>query len=318
MKPQEHPLSYRDHLSIHRESHRVLHAEKITFQGVTGDVYNISAPFESLGSRWILGRIEARNSEISKVGFFRGEGASWVHAPTIGDIVMFQDPSVQSVGGDIVIGGTAIRTDSDGIGRITGWNTAFLKGKDIRTLSRFADAPAGMKDVRVIGYNDGIAVFTRPQGGLAGPGKIGFVMIDALESLSPSSIGRATVFDDHFVSGEWGGANMLFVLENGWIGVLGHISSRDRHGLLHYAAMTFAFNPLTHETRGLKMIAERRDFPDGPAKRPDLTDVIFPGGLERHSDGTATLWAGVSDCEAHMASIMDPFTDYLSYEEATS
>jgi hypothetical protein len=79
--------------------------------------------------------------------------------------------------------------------------------------------------------------------------------------------------------------------------------------------MTFALNPKTLEHTPIKLICERADFAPGAAKRPDLTDVVFVGGLVRHKNKTATLYTGLSDAEAHYAVIEDPF---LEYEELPS
>ena len=56
------------------------------------------------------------------------------------------------------------------------------------------------------------------------------------------------------------------------------------------------------------IIATRSDFPSGESKRPDLQDVIFSGGLLRLEDGTAWLYAGLSDAEAARVLIADPFS----------
>ena len=58
--------------------------------------------------------------------------------------------------------------------------------------------------------------------------------------------------------------------------------------------------------RDVYNIATRAQFPEGPAKRPDLVDVIFAGGLVRHWDGSATLVTGLSDAEAGYLRIPDP------------
>ena len=65
-------------------------------------------------------------------------------------------------------------------------------------------------------------------------------------------------------------------------------------------------DPDTAEIGPVRIIATRAQFPTGPAKRPDLEDVIFAGGLIRHWDGTATLFAGLSDAEAGAIRIADP------------
>jgi hypothetical protein len=92
--------------------------------------------------------------------------------------------------------------------------------------------------------------------------------------------------------------------------VLGHIASFDEDGARHYHAMTFAFHPNTMEKTAMKLIARRSDFPAGPAKRSDLNDVIFSGGLVRKMGGLAELYVGASDAEAYMIEIPDPFLEY--------
>jgi hypothetical protein len=41
-------------------------------------------------------------------------------------------------------------------------------------------------------------------------------------------------------------------------------------------------------------------------KRPDLANVIYPGGLEVHRNGMATLTVGDGDVETHRAVIPIP------------
>ena len=55
---------------------------------------------------------------------------------------------------------------------------------------------------------------------------------------------------------------------------------------------------------------ERRDLQGGlggASKRPDLEDVLFPGGLERRAHGRALLYLGAGDAEVHGVDIPDPF-----------
>jgi hypothetical protein len=99
------------------------------------------------------------------------------------------------------------------------------------------------------------------------------------------------------------------VLSNGKLGVLGHIARFDERERRHYYGMVFSVDPRTGDASPLRVIAQRSMFPPGLAKRDDLVDVIFSGGLLRHGDGTATLFAGISDIEAACLRIPDPFAD---------
>jgi hypothetical protein len=133
------------------------------------------------------------------------------------------------------------------------------------------------------------------------------VRIPSLEHLTLEVIHEAPVLDGLFMEEEWGGANEARLLSNGLIGVLGHIARFDEEGNRHYYPMVFALDPRTGEHSDIRLIAARADFLEGPAKRPDLADVVFSGGLVRKKDGTADLYAGVSDAEAQRISMQDPF-----------
>ncbi|WP_116191317.1 DUF1861 family protein [Paenibacillus taihuensis] len=76
--------------------------------------------------------------------------------------------------------------------------------------------------------------------------------------------------------------------------------------------MVFAFDPVTEVHTPIRLIAKRVDFLSGSAKRADLVDVVFSGGLVRLQGGKAVLYAGISDAEAHRIEIPDPF---LAYEQ---
>ena len=66
----------------------------IQFTGADGkDVYNITAPFEADGKMYIAGRVEARDSEHSKVVFFEKIGDTWAADLTAGTLTL-QDPFV--------------------------------------------------------------------------------------------------------------------------------------------------------------------------------------------------------------------------------
>ncbi len=104
------------------------------------------------------------------------------------------------------------------------------------------------------------------------------------------------------------------VLANGLIGVLGHVAWMEAGDIRHYAAMSFVLRPETGEKTPLTIIATRSDFAPGPAKRADLQDVIFSGGLVRQPDGSAWLYTGISDAAAHRLRIADPF---LAAEQGT-
>lgn len=285
-------------------------AQKLNFGGVDGkDVYNIAAPFQDDGETIIAGRVESRDSEHSDIVFFTERGGIWL--PLEGaPVLRLQDPFHATIGGLHVLGGVEIFPHPERPGMLM-WRTVLYRGRRIAELERFFEGPDGMKDIRLVELNDGsVGVFTRPQGEKGGRGKIGFIRISSLDELTVQAIEDAPLLEAHFDDEEWGGANEAHLLTGGLVGVLGHIARFDEQGNRHYYPIVFVYHPETGGRTPLKIIAERADFAPGPSKRPDLEDVVFSGGLIRHGDGTATLYAGIGDAEAQRIEIRDPFADY--------
>lgn len=292
-------------------------AQKLFFSGVGGrDVYNITAPFKDINNEEIIiGRVEERNSEFSQVFFFRRNNQVWSpreHAPTYN----LQDPFITTINGEIIFGGVEVIVAEHNPNKIVSWVTQFYRGTTIDSLEHFASGPGTMKDIRLIELTDGrIGVFTRPQGARGGRGQIGFTVISSLDDLNEETFLKAEILNNQFVLEEWGGANEAHLLNNGYVGVLGHIAYLDNQLNKHYYSMAFVIHPDTNDRSSIEIIATRADFPAGPGKRPDLSDVIFSGGLIRLSDGRAELSVGVSDAEAYQINIPDPF---VKYEKLTS
>lgn len=294
-------------LASHRAKTHIIKSAKLQFLGVPGyDVYNISQSFQWNGLTYLAGRVEKRGSEISCVRIFE-RIAQHCYKATKWEIPMLQDPSVQIMDGHLFIGGTEIYPDEKG--QITSWRTVFFQGDDFEHLKKVISAPIKMKDVRVC-HGDKYYVMSRPQGGVAKYGKIGFAVAKKLADITAELIEKAPLLEDLFTDKVWGGANQIHILKNGMLGVLGHVAIMSAGDVRHYYGMTFAVNPLTNQRTEMKIICERSDFALGEAKRPDLVDVVFVGGINRHDDGNATLYMGLSDAEAYVAFIEDPFLEY--------
>lgn len=285
-------------------------AEKLLFGGVGDrDVYNISAPFEDDGEMVIAGRVEERNSEASEIYFFVMRDGRWVPREGAPGFEL-QDPFFTKISGELIFGGVETFPHPQREGELS-WRTVFYRGKKVADLKPFFSGPDQMKDLRLVQLQDGkIGIFTRPQGDKGGRGKIGFTKINSLDELSQEVVLQAPLLQGQFSDEEWGGGNEVHLLSNGLLGILGHIAQFDERGDRHYYPMIFVFDPHTETHSDMEIIAERANFVEGPAKRPDLVDVVFSGGLIRHSDGTADLYAGISDAEAQKVTIKDPFAGY--------
>ncbi|MDG0810263.1 DUF1861 family protein [Cohnella rhizosphaerae] len=220
-------------------------------------------------------------------------------------------PFFTFVRGELVLGGVQVFFDPDDPHYVTTWRTVFYRGYRVRELREFAQGPLTMKDVRLIDQQNGkIGVFTRPMPVGDARAMIGYAEISDLDELTEELMANAGVLKGQFLKVEWGGANEIHLLNNGKLGVLGHVAWMDYGNIRHYYPMVFALDPATRAHTPLKLIATRSLFPEGPAKRPDLEDVLFSGGLRRNGDGTATLYTGVSDAEAARIVIEDPFVEY--------
>lgn len=300
-------INLENYLAKHRAHPGVIKTKRINFHGFPGsDVYNISHAFVINGRRYIAGRVETRDSELSTSVIFE-QMALYDYVPTKWRFENLQDPFVELINGEIILGGTEIYPDNEG--KITAWRTVFYVGKDFDHLQKIIEAPLKMKDVRLT-KGEKYYVMSRPQGGVAAYGKIGFGIADSLKDITTDFINKLPLIDDLFDDKTWGGANQILVLRNGLLGVLGHVAIMSQGDVRHYYGMTFALDPQTGKRTDMKIIAEKKDFGESAAKRPDLVDVIFVGGIIRHDDKTASLYTGLSDAEGHVATIEDPFLEY--------
>lgn len=113
-----------------------------------------------------------------------------------------------------------------------GYKTIFYRGSNIANLKKFAEGPEMVKNIRLIQlWGGNMGVFTRLEMEITSRGKIGYIMIISLKELNPETIRKAKILNDHFIDEGWGGANELHLLDNGLIGVMGHIACSDDEGL---------------------------------------------------------------------------------------
>jgi len=284
-----------------------LESGKLPFGGVGDrDVYNIAAPIYFRGEFLLAGRVESRDTEHATIMFFRRDSDGvWRPRPGAPTFEGLQDPCVTIINGELVLGGVRYPIALPD-GR-TIWRMDFYRGRTVEQLTHFLTGPDMMKDIRMAGLPEGgVALFSRPHCGPGGRGRIGFTAVDSLDDLSAEVIASAPILGGQFDETEWGGVNEAHPRPDGRLGLLGHIAWMEAGEIRHYYAMVFAIDPRTGRTDPVRIIATRAQFPPGPAKRPDLVDVIFAGGLVRHWDGTATLFTGLSDCEAGYLRIPDP------------
>lgn len=289
-------------------------ARRLRFTGVGDrDVYNVSAPFAGPGGETLLaGRVEQRADERSEtVLFARGADGTWSPLPGAARPAL-QDPFVVEHRGTVHLGGVEVVPDvgPDG-GETLRYRTVVLRLADVTRPEPAFTGPWGMKDLRFADLPDGrLAVLTRPQGGADGRGRIGVTVVDSLAALTVEAVEAAPRLEHLFLPEEWGGVNHAVPLPDGTLGLLAHIARFDDAGDRHYYPVAFVLDPTDLSHTAPRMLFERRDLPPGPAKRPDLADVVFPGGLVTGPHG-ATVYCGVGDAEAYEVDLPPVFDTVL-------
>lgn len=277
----------------------------LRFVGTGGkDAYNCAVEIID-GKRVIAARIESRANALDAEVRFYQERADGAYEEIPGaPVLAMEDPALERVGKEIVVSGVHAQWEKNSTGepKLLGYHTLFYRGERLENLRFFAEGPDGMKDIRLLELPDGrVAVFTRPQG------EIAFMIINTLEELAPQLLTEATIIPGQFAEGKWGGANKLQLLDKKTVGILGHIAFEDKDSVLHYYAMTFKFDLETRTASPLRIIATRANFPPSEAKKPWLSDVIFPGGLIEESGNKFVLYVGLSDAAIGTTIIVDPY-----------
>ncbi|HEX9679106.1 MAG TPA: DUF1861 family protein [Candidatus Saccharimonadales bacterium] len=271
-------------------------------------VYNGTAPFEHHGQTYLAARVEPFDNEFdSYTGIFRHQDADNWQLQTDLPVYQLQDPAVKIINGEIILAGVKVFDHPFRPGDKS-WQTEIWRGPDFASLSRFAVGPPGMKDIRLVELPAGlIGVFTRPQDPASGNlGKAGFTTINRLEELSPEKLIRAPLIHELFKDGvEWGGVNEAHALEDGLIGLIGHIARRVNDQREYYA-ISAVFNPVDFSIDKLQIISQRRDFPDCLPKKKDIFNCEFPGGVVLDPINTE-FYTGVSDVKGGAIEINYPF-----------
>jgi hypothetical protein len=278
----------------------------LSFEGIKNDeaVYN-PCPFVIDNELCLLGRVEAHVSEIAHVHQFRKDPASagsygaakWQSQEL--SFLHVQDPFLSCIKNKKIVGGVALDFSEPfpGIYSIENYRTSFY---DFETKEKLVDGPDGMKDIRLVDLKDCIGVFTRPRTEDRGTvhSSIQFSTVPSIEDINAELINTISIDPMKKVSGffnhnEWGGVNAVYQLEDGWLGILGHIAYYSEHAtdespdrahtdehLRKYAAIAFEFHPDTKAvTHPVIILARNNLATDAKAKREDLHDVIFPGGF---------------------------------------
>lgn len=285
----------------------------LQFNGVDGfDVYNCSQPFVWENRIYIFGRVEKRNEWMNSWSCLFEKSGEWEWT-LVSNAKSYQleDPFICIVNQEIILGGTHVYLKDN---KLETYCVDFYRGKNINNLQYFTSGPNRMKDIRLVALSDNkIGVFSRPHTEeilrkFGSETMIGFTIIDDLDSLTQEVIEAAPYLNGLFTDGEWGGCNQAYLLEDGMIGVLGHLSFKEKHTeQAVYLNICFVLNPITLNVLEYQLIGTRRSYPNGPAKKDYLKECAFASGLVMKNNGLAHLYSGIGDVQEGVTTISYPF-----------
>jgi hypothetical protein len=309
----------------------------LDFEGVKEDetVYN-PCPFVLNNELCLLGRVEAYTSEVAHVHQFKKREGKWRSQELA--FLHVQDPFLSCIQNRKIVGGVALDFSEPfpGIHKIEGYRTSFY---DFETKEKIIDGPDGMKDIRLVDLGDKIGVFTRPRTEDFGivHSSIQFSTVSSIEEITAKLIGSISIdplkkVQGFFNHNEWGGVNAVYQLQDGWLGVLAHIAYYSEHStdespdrahtdehMRKYAAIAFEFHPDTGAVTHPVIILARNNLAmQVKAKRADLEQIIFPGGLIFETEGnrieTVLFFYGLGDAHVGVSELPYPFHHELDQE----
>lgn len=302
------------------DSKKIYDKALLRFYGTEGwDVYNCSIPFDWQGKRYIFGRVERREDFANSTAWLFEKVGEDVYRPVPGSAILpLEDPFIQVIHGELILGGTHVRKSQ---GEIDELRAYFYRGTDVRWLTHFTCGPANMKDVRLVELEDGrIGVFSRPRNeeieARYGSGAmVGFTIIDTIEQLNAEVIENASYIEGLFDKGEWGGCNQCYLLKDGRIGVIGHRSyKRMNHAWVElqvYVNISFIFDYKTFTVSNIRIIGDKPSYPDTEYMLDYLEDCAFTSGIVMREDGKADLYSGLGDVAEGRITIDAPFGELL-------
>lgn len=300
----------------------------INIEGV-GDKDTYNPVLCDYGGQKILAfRCENRNSQIFDTNNYhpsirfakQDENHTWRVIDSILPFDMLEDPTFMEAkihGNEcIVFGGVRAKLLSENNVLV---NTELYKGSSLETLERKPFAIInGMKDEHLCQLPDGRFLLCRRPLDSQGVGSIVIHILDNLHDVASVNaiIPPAVAILKGLNDDDWVGINNIYLLTDKfniqWVGLLGHMASKESNGVKHYVATTYKIKLdelINGQSNNMKanIIATRSCFEDGPQKDNQLGDIVFPGCLEKIGDNRYRLWAGLSDARIGVVDLDDPF-----------
>ncbi|GIW66968.1 MAG: hypothetical protein KatS3mg095_0866 [Candidatus Parcubacteria bacterium] len=273
-------------------------------------VYNPSRPFRINNYKYILARVENHISNESRIYPYILENGIWRRLNWQLSDLELEDPAITIIDNQILM--TAVRALDKSNPKNWKIKTVFYYGDDIFSFKEIAEGPLYIKDIRLVKIDrKRIGILSRPIYYKDGKKikRVSYLEIESLDDLKKINLNEGTIIQLPILEDEWVGTNDICLLNNGLLGVLGHIGSKDKKGNLHYYAISFILNPDNLTVSNFKIIATRDNFPAGLSKGRKYKDVIFPGGIEfiETNPSKVNLYCGLSDANIGMINIDNPY-----------
>ena len=301
---------------IFEKMYQAKESNTLTFEGVDGfDVYNCSQPFVYKDKWYLFGRVERRSEWMrSWVQLFEEVSQNCWKKVENSMIYQLEDPYITKINDYYVMGGTHVQVSKED--ELKAYFGYFYYGKELDDLKYFTTGPENMKDIRLVQLlDDRIGVFSRPRSKelieqYGSESLVGFTIINSLDELTAEVISNAQIIPGLFSELEWGGVNQAYLLESGHIGVIGHLSYQSGQQSI-YTVTSFVLDYENLEINDYKIIATRKSFPKGPAKREHLLDCCFPSGIiPIENSNNYMLYSGIGDTQEGITEISYPFEGY--------
>ncbi len=311
------PTSYGQAVSVYRKRPPIINTQLLTVEGLEFGytAYNCAPMVDEDYNLHLLGRLEKIDSEVSevrKLDFIRNHTSlTNFMAPNGLVIPNSQDPSVSLISADkTAIGVVSVTEDSAKRGQVTSYRPRLyeFKAGDV-SRERDANGPESEKDIRIayvgsFGEEDLSVIVARKRrvdgqnidsclqvGIVPTAGDMQQLSCDITQVKNDPTSRLDVLTPDNRT---WYGPNQITRLQSRAgdlvLGLLFHtgrwtnrVYQNGERGRVYTAfAAELTADPQTRQVTHVskpKEIATADDFPDSEAKRPDLVDVLFPGGF---------------------------------------
>lgn len=278
-----------------------IQTNEVSFVGKDANqILSTTASFEINQETFMIASIKDSN-QFSKLVLLKKDTGFLYHVEEDLNIFNVNYPHLAMIHNQYVLEGV-LRIDENNK------QSCLYVGPNLKSLELKVVFPPFIKSVRVFEYSNKIHAFYTVSGQNYGTGKIAHAAYNSFDEMKQSSFNNIQVFSNHFISGESGGINDIHILQNGLIGIVGHITYTDSYDTEHSYPCAFAFNIDNNKSTKLKIILEKSSLNLSSTKKY-FTDKIHTSGLIRRANNRASLYIE-TDQKIYSIIFDDPFVEF--------